>query len=62
MNFSAYLIFRAGGVDRTRARGRPHTRWLDGVGKVLRNKDITIQWTYCKDACKIMKIGGIYGK
>ena len=32
-----------GGVDGTGGRGRPRTRWLDGVRKVLGERGMTIQ-------------------
>ena len=51
-------IYRAE-VDGTRGRGRPRTRWLDGMRKVLSEKGMTIQHA---DRCLQDIKGGLYGR
>ena len=50
-------IYRAE-VDRTRGSGKPRPIWRDNVGKVLGERSMTI----LRDACKIEKGVGVYGR
>ena len=54
----AKRIYRVG-ADGVRGRGRPETRWHDGVGKVL-VRGVTSS-SRLRDVCMIDKNGGVYG-